>query len=146
MKFNELKMGDALAKAVAELGYTELTPIQTLAIPYLSEKETDFVGQAQTGTGKTAAFSIPLLQKIDSTNKNVQALVLVPTRELALQVNQDIEKLAKYTGLKTQVIQGGVSYDRQISGIRKKQPQIIVGTPGRLIDLIKRLFISTSFP
>ena len=138
MKFEDVNVDVKIAQSIQEMGFTDLTEIQELAIPYLLESEDDFVGQAQTGTGKTAAFSIPLLQKINPKSKDIQALVLVPTRELALQVHQEVEKLAKHTGIKSQVIQGGVSYDRQISGIKKKQPQIIVGTPGRIIDLIKR--------
>ena len=138
MSFNTFLLDENLNKAIEELGYKTPTEVQALAIPKLLEKDIDFVAQAQTGTGKTAAFGLPLLQKIDVNNKSIQALILTPTRELANQVEQEIQKLGKYLNVKSLAIFGGASYDKQIRYIKKEFPQIIVGTPGRVIDLIKR--------
>lgn len=138
MSFNQLPLEDSLLKAINELGYENPTEIQAKAIPALIEEETDFIGQAQTGTGKTAAFLLPLLQRIDTNSKNIQALVLSPTRELAKQIAVEFEKLAKFKRAKCEVVYGGTPYDKQIGGIRKNKPQVIIGTPGRTIDLINR--------
>ena len=138
MTFQELPLRESLIRAITERGYVEPTDIQAEAIPALATTDTDFVGQAQTGTGKTAAFVLPLLNKIDSNNRDVQALILTPTRELANQITEEIKKFAKYEKTKTIAVYGGVSTEAQIRGLRKDRPQIVVGTPGRVLDLIDR--------
>ncbi|MHB1907702.1 MAG: DEAD/DEAH box helicase [Nitrososphaerales archaeon] len=112
-------------------------PIQEKAIPLLLEGR-DVIGQAHTGSGKTAAFSIPMIERLDQNKQYAQALVIVPTRELALQVTDEFNKLAKYTLLKAYSIYGGQSITPQIERLRKRTPQVIVATPGRLIDHIER--------
>ena len=126
-----------MAKAIAELGYTAPTDIQKQALPILLGGPTDFIGQAATGTGKTAAFGIPLLELIDPSKKVVQGLILCPTRELAVQVSGQINLFGKHKGVKAVPIYGGASYSAQIDGL-KHGAAIVVGTPGRLIDLIDR--------
>jgi ATP-dependent RNA helicase DeaD len=124
-------------KSLAELKFTSPTPIQKQAIPLLLKREKDFVGLAATGTGKTGAFGIPLVESISAESKTVQALVMCPTRELATQVEAQIQKMAKWKGLSTLTVFGGSSYDRQITAL-KRGVHIVVGTPGRLVDLIDR--------
>jgi len=125
-----------IVRAVKDMGFTKLTPIQEQAIPYLLEGK-DIIGQAQTGTGKTAAFGIPMLQQIDPENRKLQAIVLCPTRELAIQAAEELRKLAKYMhGIKVLPIYGGQEIGRQIAGLRGVQ--IIVGTPGRVMDHMRR--------
>ncbi|AGH95315.1 DEAD/DEAH box helicase [Pseudobdellovibrio exovorus] len=124
-------------RSLAELNFTQPTPIQKQAIPVLLGREKDFVGLAATGTGKTGAFGIPLVETIDAESKSVQALVMCPTRELATQVEAQLQKMAKWKGLSTLTVFGGSSYDRQITAL-KRGVQIVVGTPGRLCDLIDR--------
>jgi ATP-dependent RNA helicase DeaD len=136
--FQELPLRESLLKAITERGYVEPTEIQAQAIPLLALEDTDFVGQAQTGTGKTAAFVLPLLHKIDFNEKDVQALILSPTRELANQIVDEIKKFSTYEKIKTISVYGGVSLDGQIKGLRRDKPQIVVGTPGRVLDLIER--------
>jgi ATP-dependent RNA helicase DeaD len=136
--FKELKVAANILKVIEEMGYKRPTEIQEKAIPMLLESEQDFVGQAQTGTGKTAAFVIPLLQKIDFENPNVQALILTPTRELAGQVESEIKKLGKYTNISSTCIYGGTGYEKQIHALKHSKPQIVVGTPGRVLDLLKK--------
>jgi len=136
--FQELPLRESLIKAITERGYVEPTEIQALAIPALATTDTDFVGQAQTGTGKTAAFVLPLLNKIDSSSREVQALILTPTRELANQINDEIKKFSTYEKIKTLPVYGGISLEGQIRGLRKDKPQIVVGTPGRVLDLLDR--------
>lgn len=138
MTFQELPLRESLIKAITERGYVEPTEIQAQAIPALATTDTDFVGQAQTGTGKTAAFVLPLLNKVDATNRDVQALILTPTRELANQITEEIKKFSTYEKIKTLAVYGGVSTEGQIRGLRKDRPQIVVGTPGRVLDLIDR--------
>lgn len=138
MTFQELPLRESLLKAITERGYVEPTDIQQQAIPALATTDTDFVGQAQTGTGKTAAFVLPLLNKIDSSARDVQALILTPTRELANQINDEIKKFAIYEKIKTIPVYGGVSLEGQVRGLRRDRPQIVVGTPGRVLDLIER--------
>lgn len=138
MTFQELPLRESLLKAITERGYVEPTEIQQLAIPALATTDTDFVGQAQTGTGKTAAFVLPLLHKIDSSSRDVQALILTPTRELANQINDEIKKFSTYEKIKTIPVYGGVSLEGQVRGLRRDRPQIVVGTPGRVLDLIER--------
>jgi ATP-dependent RNA helicase DeaD len=136
--FQELPLRESLLKAITERGYVDPTEIQEQAIPALATTDTDFVGQAQTGTGKTAAFVLPLLHKIDSSSRDVQALILTPTRELANQINDEIKKFSIYEKVKTIPVYGGVSLEGQVRGLRKDRPQIVVGTPGRVLDLIDR--------
>lgn len=136
--FEKLNIQEPILKALDEMGFSIPTEIQYKAIPVLQDTERDFVGQAQTGTGKTAAFVIPLLEKIDLSNDNVQALVLAPTRELANQVENEIKKLGKYTKVKSTCVYGGTAYEGQIAALRRDKPQIVVGTPGRVIDLIEK--------
>lgn len=138
MTFQELPLRESLLKAITERGYVEPTEIQELAIPPLATTDTDFVGQAQTGTGKTAAFVLPLLNKIDPATRDVQALILTPTRELANQINDEIKKFSTYEKIKTIPVYGGVSLEGQVRGLRRDRPQIVVGTPGRVLDLIER--------
>lgn len=119
------------------MGFTTPSPIQAQAIPYLLEGR-DVIGQAQTGTGKTAAFGIPIIDRIDAAQKHVQALILCPTRELAVQVSEELRRLLKFKkGLFVTAIYGGDSYDRQIRDL-KKGTQIVVGTPGRIMDHLDR--------
>ena len=138
MTFQELPLRESLIRAITERGYVTPTDIQAEAIPALATTGTDFVGQAQTGTGKTAAFALPLLNKVDANNRDVQALILTPTRELANQITEEIKKFSKYEKIKTLAVYGGVSTEAQVRGLRKDRPQIVVGTPGRVLDLIDR--------
>ncbi|USS87041.1 DEAD/DEAH box helicase [Fructilactobacillus cliffordii] len=136
LNFQELGLTASLLEAVAANGYTEPTAIQAQTIPLTLNGE-DVIGQAQTGTGKTAAFALPILQGIDVNNPDVQALVISPTRELAIQTQREIQKLGKGEGARAQVVYGGSDIRKQIYDLKKK-PQIIVGTPGRLLDHIQR--------
>ncbi len=136
--FEDLGVDPRLLKAIEELGFEHPMPIQEMVIPHLISKEGDVVGLAQTGTGKTAAFGLPLLQRINPDSDATQALVIAPTRELCLQIAGDLADFAKYLdGVKIIPVYGGSSIDSQIKSIRKGA-QVIVATPGRLIDLIKR--------
>ena len=136
--FEMLGLNENLLSAIKELGFTEPTPIQEQAIPVLLHGTTDFVGLAQTGTGKTAAFGLPLLQLIDPDQKYPQALIMCPTRELCLQINNDLKIYSKHTkNIFTEAIYGGSSISMQIQSLRKGV-HIVVATPGRLIDLIER--------
>lgn len=137
-KFSQLGIGSNIIRAIGELGYKDPTAIQQRSIPFLLKSDSDFIGQAQTGTGKTAAFVIPLLEKLDFSLSHVQAIVLAPTRELAFQIESEIKKLGIHTPVKSTCVYGGTSYDSQIQTLRKEKPQIVVGTPGRVIDLIKK--------
>ncbi|TRO54246.1 DEAD/DEAH box helicase, partial [Candidatus Bathyarchaeota archaeon] len=134
--FKDLPLTPEVKKGIEELGFTELFPIQAQAIMPLLEGK-DVIGQAQTGTGKTAAFGIPMVERIDPTNKRVQGLVLAPTRELAIQVAQRISRFSKYTQLKVLPVYGGESINKQIHALQKGV-HIVVGTPGRVIDHLKR--------
>lgn len=138
--FNELS--PALFEAVSSLGYEDPTEIQSRAIPVLLHGDSDFVGQAQTGTGKTAAFCLPLLEKIDYGRKGVQALILSPTRELANQINEELKKFSQNTKLKTAIVYGGVGYRQQIDEMRKAH--IVIATPGRAIDHIEKGYLKLS--
>ena len=131
--FSELP---AIERAVAEAGWVEPTAIQQKSMPVLRDG-IDLVGQAQTGSGKTGAFGIPLLERLDPDLKAVQALVVVPTRELAEQVSTELSRLGKYAGLRTVAVYGGVGYEKQVQGIRRGDP-IVVGTPGRIIDHLEK--------
>lgn len=127
-------------KALEKMGFEEATPIQEQTIP-LGLQGKDVIGQAQTGTGKTAAFGIPMIEKIDKTKRKIQGLVVAPTRELAIQVSEEIHRLAKFKGVKTLPIYGGQQMDRQMRGL-KDGPHIVVATPGRLLDHIRRKSIN----
>ena len=136
--FDQLGVAAPLLKAIGELGFEHPMPIQEMVIPHLLEKEGDVVGLAQTGTDKTAAFGLPLLQRTDYDSTDTQALVIAPTRELCLQIAGDLADFAKYLdGVRIIPVYGGSSIESQIRAIRKGA-QVIVATPGRLIDLIKR--------
>jgi ATP-dependent RNA helicase DeaD len=137
LKFSELNLSNEIIKAIADLGFEEATPIQSLAIPKMMAG-IDIIGQAQTGTGKTAAFGIPILEKIDAKNKNVQAIILCPTRELAIQVAEELKLFSKYKrGINIVPVYGGQPIQRQIAALLKGA-QIIIGTPGRVIDHLER--------
>ena len=137
VKFTDLPVSDYILRAVEEMGFEYTTPIQAQAIPVVM-RGGDFIGQAQTGTGKTAAFGIPAIEAVDVDSKSTQVIVMCPTRELALQVKEQIQKLAKYKrGLNVAAIYGGESYERQFLAL-KKGSQIVVGTPGRIMDHIDR--------
>lgn len=135
--FESLNLSSEINRAVSEMGFEEPSPIQAQSIPLLL-KGKDVIGQAQTGTGKTAAFGIPILELVDPNNRKPQSIVLCPTRELAIQVAEELRKLSKYAeGLKILPIYGGQSIDRQIRGL-KKGVQVVIGTPGRVLDHIRR--------
>lgn len=138
MSFQLFNLSESLKKAINDLGYENPTEIQAEAIPYLLDSEDDFVGQAQTGTGKTGAFLLPLIERLNLKSKSVQALVLTPTRELAQQVHGELEKYCKYLPVRSTTVFGGVPYETQIRNLQKSFAQVVVGTPGRIIDLMKR--------
>jgi ATP-dependent RNA helicase DeaD len=144
VRFDELQLDERILRAVADMGFEEASPIQTQAIPVQMEGR-DIIGQAQTGTGKTAAFGIPLLQKIDPKVKKLQAVALCPTRELAIQVADEIRRLAKYMhGVKVVPIYGGQDIVKQIRSL-KDGTQIIIGTPGRVMDHMRRKTVKFDF-
>ena len=137
IRFEELPLSKELLKAVEAMGFEEATPIQELAIPALMEGH-DIIGQAQTGTGKTAAFGIPLLEKVDSKGKKIQAIVLCPTRELAIQVAEELGQLAsRKKGVVILPVYGGQPMDRQLRAL-SRGVQVVVGTPGRVMDHMNR--------
>ncbi|MDA8792032.1 DEAD/DEAH box helicase [Bacteriovoracaceae bacterium] len=138
MSFTFNDLSEHLVQAVTNLGYTKPTEIQEKTIPLLAEGNHDFVGQAQTGTGKTGAFLLPLLENFDHDNNNISALILTPTRELAQQVYLELEKFSSTKPVNSLCVYGGTSYRDQITKLRKGKVQIVVGTPGRIIDLIDR--------
>lgn len=134
--FAEFGLEPDVLQAIMEMGFEEATPIQAKAIPVALAGK-DMIGQAQTGTGKTAAFGVPLISKIQATEDRIVALIMAPTRELAIQVSEEIEKLGRFKGLRSLAIYGGQDISRQIRSLKRK-PQIIIGTPGRLLDHINR--------
>ena len=137
MRFDEMNLQAPILRAIQDMGFEEMTPIQAQAIPVVLEGR-DIVGQAQTGTGKTAAFGLPILQGIDPKDKHVQAVILCPTRELAIQVSDEMHKFAKYLhGIKTLPIYGGQEIVRQIKAL-KSGTQVVIGTPGRVMDHMRR--------
>ncbi|NWG11126.1 DEAD/DEAH box helicase [Candidatus Bathyarchaeota archaeon] len=138
--FRDLPLSVEVMKGIEELGFSNLFPIQAQAITPLLEGK-DVIGQAQTGTGKTAAFGIPMIERLNLEVKNVQGLVLVPTRELAIQVADHIWRFGKYTKLKVLPIYGGEPLERQIHALREGV-HIVVGTPGRIIDLLERRILN----
>ena len=139
MTFQESGLHSDLIKAVTDLGFTSPTPIQEQTIALLANERTDLVALAQTGTGKTAAFGLPLLNQIDVADKNVQALILAPTRELCVQITNDIKNYSKYLkGFNVTAIYGGARIDGQIKEIRRGV-QVIAATPGRLMQMIEEV-------
>ena len=137
IKYEESGLNGKILRAVTEMGFETMTPIQAEAMPVLMEGK-DVIGQAQTGTGKTAAFGIPLLQKINPEVKNVQAIVLCPTRELAIQAAEEMRKFAKFLhGIKILPVYGGQDIKGQIRAL-KGGTQVVVGTPGRVMDHMRR--------
>ncbi len=137
LRFFDLDLSDEIKKAITDMGFEETTPIQSLAIPHILDGK-DVIGQAQTGTGKTAAFGIPTLEMLDPDNKKLQAVILCPTRELAIQVAEELRKLSKYMKkIHVLPIYGGQPIERQIKSL-KKGVQIIIGTPGRVMDHMRR--------
>jgi ATP-dependent RNA helicase DeaD len=138
--FEDLPLSAQVMKGIEELGFSNLFPIQAQAIAPLLEGR-DVIGQAQTGTGKTAAFGIPMIERLEPQIRSVQGLVLVPTRELAVQVAEHISLLGKYSRLKILPVYGGASIERQIHAL-EGGVHIVVGTPGRIIDLLKRRILS----
>ncbi len=140
--FDSLPLSSGTLQAIADMGFTLATPIQSQAIP-LAIQGLDILGQAQTGTGKTAAFGIPIVEAIDSNSRETQALVLCPTRELAAQIAEEIKKIAKYEpNLNVVAIYGGDSYERQLREL-KRGAQVVIGTPGRVIDHLERGTLKT---
>jgi ATP-dependent RNA helicase DeaD len=143
-KFEQLGLSESLLKAILDLGFENPTDVQEKAIPLLLEKDTDMVALAQTGTGKTAAFGFPVIQKIDANNRNTQALILSPTRELCLQITNEIKNYSKYEkGINVVAVYGGASITDQARDI-KRGAQIIVATPGRMQDMINRGLVNIS--
>ncbi|UMY65107.1 MULTISPECIES: DEAD/DEAH box helicase [unclassified Flavobacterium] len=142
--FQELGLNESLLQAVRDMGFENPSEVQEKAIPLLLERDTDIVALAQTGTGKTAAFGFPLIQKIDADRRNTQALILSPTRELCLQITNEIKQYSKYIkGLHTVAVYGGASITEQARDVRKGA-QIIVATPGRMQDMINRGLVDIS--
>jgi ATP-dependent RNA helicase DeaD len=140
--FKSLGVPDYLLKAIEENGYTNPTDIQKEVIPYLLEFNSDVVGQAQTGTGKTAAFAIPIISRAEANNEMIQSLILAPTRELCQQIQKEIFKLTKFTtGVYSTAVFGGEKIEIQISKL-SKPTQILVATPGRLLDLLEKDIIN----
>lgn len=141
-KFQELGLNELLLKAIQDLGFENPSEVQEKAIPLLLQQDTDIVALAQTGTGKTAAFGFPLIQKIDPENRSTQALILSPTRELCLQITNEIKQYSKYVkGLHTVAVYGGASITEQAREV-KRGAQIIVATPGRMQDMINRNLVN----
>lgn len=143
--FDSLGLSAPIVKALTELGITNPTPIQAQAIPALLEEATDFLGLAQTGTGKTAAFGLPLIDQIDPSLRAIQAIVLSPTRELAQQIAKALGDFARYVPeVSVNVVYGGAAISNQIRDLKREAPKILVATPGRLIDLIDRKVLNLS--
>ncbi len=137
-KFKELGVNKELCKAIEELGFKNPTEVQKESIPFLLTENEDLIALAQTGTGKTAAFGLPAIQQVNVENKNVQVIILCPTRELCVQICKDLESYSKYVkGIKLLSVYGGTNIETQIKSL-KKGVQIVVGTPGRTKDLLKR--------
>jgi ATP-dependent RNA helicase DeaD len=135
-RFGDIEVPATIARAIESMGFVTPTEVQARAIPPLRRGE-DLIGQAQTGTGKTAAFGIPIVEKIEPSSSHVQALILTPTRELCVQVDEEIARIGRFRGVRTVAIYGGSSMDRQIEAL-KRGAQVVVGTPGRVLDLIRR--------
>ena len=137
LRFDELELSPQILRGIKDMGFEEASPIQAQAIPVVLSGR-DVIGQAQTGSGKTAAFGIPMLEKVDPDNKKTQVIILSPTRELAIQVADEIRKLSKYMhGIKILPVYGGQDITKQIRSL-KGGAQIIIGTPGRVMDHLRR--------
>lgn len=136
MIFDKFNLSDTVIRAIGSMGFEETTPIQELAIP-IALAGRDLIGQAHTGTGKTAAFGIPMVENFDVATEKIQGVVLAPTRELAMQVAEELNRIGQYKGIRALPIYGGQEITRQIRAL-KKRPHIIVGTPGRLMDHMRR--------
>ena len=137
LRFEDMNISNEICRAVLDMGFEEATPIQSQAIPVILEGK-DIIGQSQTGTGKTAAFGIPLLERINPEDRRLQALILCPTRELAIQVSEEFRKLLKYKdNIRVLPIYGGQPIDRQIAALRKGT-QVVIGTPGCVMDHVRR--------
>jgi ATP-dependent RNA helicase DeaD len=134
--FSALRLSQPIMQAINSMGFEEPTPIQAASIP-IALMGRDLIGQAQTGTGKTAAYGIPAIHLSDSKQDFIQGLVITPTRELAIQVAEELNRIGQYKQIKSLPIYGGQEIERQIRALRKR-PQIIVGTPGRLLDHLRR--------
>jgi len=137
MSFTDLGLKESSLKAIQQMGFETPSEIQVQAIPVL-KGDVDFIGQAQTGSGKTAAFVLPLLEKLDFKLSAMQAIILAPTRELANQIHEEIQKLSAFEPIRSMSVYGGTSVGLQIKDYKAKKPQIVVGTPGRVMDLIDR--------
>jgi len=135
-RFGDIPVPATIARAIERMGFTTPTEVQASAIPPLREGK-DLIGQAQTGTGKTAAFGIPIVEKVDPSRPHVQALVLTPTRELCVQVTDEIARIGQFRGVSAVAIYGGSSMEKQIEAL-KRGAHVVVGTPGRVLDLIRR--------
>jgi len=137
LSFSSLPISEEILRALTDMGFEEATPIQAETIPHILESR-DLLGQAQTGTGKTCAFGIPVIDSVDPSSNHIQTLILSPTRELAIQIAEELHNVAKYKeGVRIVAIYGGQPIDRQIMALKRK-PQIIVGTPGRVMDHMRR--------
>lgn len=144
VKFDELQLDERMIRAITEMGFEEASPIQAQAIPVVLEGW-DIIGQAQTGTGKTAAFGLPLLQKVNPKVKKLQAIVLLPTRELAIQVAEEMRRFSKFMhGIKVLPVYGGQDIVKQIRSL-KDGTQIVVGTPGRVMDHMRRKTVKVDY-
>ena len=142
MKFEELGLSSHMLRAVSDMGFEEASPIQEAAIPVILRGH-DIIGQSQTGSGKTASFGIPVLEKVNASVRSAQVLVLSPTRELVIQSAQELHHLSKYMhGVRILPVYGGADMARQIRGL-KEGVQIIIGTPGRVMDHLRRGTIET---
>jgi ATP-dependent RNA helicase DeaD len=141
--FKELNLSNEVQKALVDMGFEEATPIQSQTIPQIL-KGVDLIGQAQTGTGKTCAFGIPAIEMLDTNSQGIQVLILSPTRELAIQISEELRDVSKYKeGVRILPVYGGQPIDRQIAAL-KKRPQIIIGTPGRIMDHMRRRTLKLS--
>ena len=135
-RFGDIEVPVTIARALEQMGYVTPTEVQARAIPPLRAGH-DLIGQAQTGTGKTAAFGIPIVEQVDPGSKSVQALILTPTRELCQQVTAEIARIGRFRNVQTVAIYGGAAMDRQVTALHRGA-QVVVGTPGRVLDLIRR--------
>jgi len=135
-RFGDIEVPVTIARALEQMGYVTPTEVQARSIPPLRAGH-DLIGQAQTGTGKTAAFGIPIVEQVDPGSKAVQALILTPTRELCQQVTAEIARIGRFRNVKTVAIYGGAAMDRQITALQRGA-QVVIGTPGRVLDLIRR--------
>ena len=142
-KFRELGLSDAMLDSLHKKGFEEPTPIQAQTIPFLLRNEHDLIGKAQTGTGKTAAFGIPIIENVVPNSKKVQAIILAPTRELAIQVTEELNSFAQERKINIAAVYGGQPIERQISNL-KRGVDIVVGTPGRIIDHLERRTLDLS--